>query len=209
MGAIFVLLTFNFYIRMIMESFIFMGLSILIEIKAFNTKSGVTIFSLGLSFLFLASIMIFFVSAVCLYFYSTKRKDLKEKWMFKELFSGVKDDRLARTHSVMFMLIRFLSVVIVVTMRDAPYLLKSGLFSMIHLVCMVYYIAVRPFDNVKDNITETINQTTYFVMVTCLCFLREKENWSSSYETMYMYLFLGSPAIGVMIQFLALLNGLR
>ncbi|CAI2371970.1 unnamed protein product [Moneuplotes crassus] len=206
MKNLFRLMTFNIYIRLIMESFLFMMLSIMTEIKLFNTGSIPTIISLGLSFVFLLSITIFSVLSIWLYWSQIKGAIHEEYWMYKELFDGLKNGKYSHLHSVLFMLWRFLSILILIFLPQGIYLLRASLFAMTQFISMCYLVIIRPFGDPKENINECINQIIYFMLSLSLISLENRGDWTDTYEDIYMYTLIFAPIIGIIVSFVALIR---
>jgi cobalamin biosynthesis protein CobD/CbiB len=63
----------------------------------------------------------------------------------------------------MFILRRLLSVGCIILLSALPLMAKVPIYCLIQLVFLVYTIKVRPFEDIKDNIIEILNDSGYFV----------------------------------------------
>jgi len=198
MNVIFTYFTFNIYIRLFMETFMFVNLSIFAEMKLMNVRTTVEIVSLVVWLMFAIGSLIFFIISALL----TLSTDLDKIWMFKEFFEGIKYTKFSKTTSTNFMLIRSLSVLLIVFMQDFIYLLKTGVFAFIHLIYTIFFITVRPFEKTKDNIIEILNQTTFFVLALPLIYLEKENDWKDSYEEIYLAILMTSPMISSIVIFI-------
>ena len=148
MEPIYLFFTFTIYLRIIMESYVTLCLSSVNEVWWF-------VFSFGLLFLLLicSFVIIFFImwSRVI-----TKKVVVSESY-FKEFFSGLKDNKVAKLYFGGFILRRLFSVVIVVMAQPLPLMIRIILFASVQVMTTSFTLIVRPFQNIKDNIIEAIN----------------------------------------------------
>ena len=148
MEPIFLFFTFTIYLRIILESYVTLCLSSLNEM-------WVSIISLGVLFCGLAcSLIIIF----CIMWnrVATNQVVVSESY-FKELFSGLKDNKVAKLYFSGFILRRLFSVAIVVMTQPLPLMVRISLFASVQVMVTSFTLIVRPFESVKDNMIEAIN----------------------------------------------------
>jgi len=134
--------------------------------------------------------------AVYQYYLLNYKNKKDNEWMCKEFFSGIKKSKIGSLNSIMFMLIRFLSVMLVIAMEDTNYYLKLSLFTFFQILFALFLCITRPYEVVKDSIIESIHQINFIVASSFIFFLRTKDSWSESYENNYILVLLSGPFIG-------------
>ncbi|CAI2373311.1 unnamed protein product [Moneuplotes crassus] len=219
--VIFQYMTFNFYIRLIIQGFMFHVISISAELKSFNYHSTVGLISLILCFFFSFGLFIFTVLAVASFVdgYENEHSEFHNHWSIHEFFSGIKKSKFAKFNSLCFLLVRFLSVLTIImignatgrqrsevsTKDHAVYYIKCSLFFVTYLSSTLYVLIVRPYESIVNNIIEGINQINFTLAIIPLVFLRFESDWSSTKEDIYMQSLLSGPMIGTLISIVPLI----
>lgn len=191
-----------------MESYCFINLSVVNEMKLFNFNSVANIFSLIFNFIFWAWMCLFLVLWVIIWKYSTSPSFIRKQWWYKELFEGLKDNKMSRLFSITFMFTRLLSASIIISFARDFYILKLLWFGFVNSCQVGYTLIVKPFSDARENIIETINQISYIFLVGGLLFLQEQKDWTDAYEGIYLTLFIAPSVIAVVISIFALVMNL-
>jgi len=119
-----------------------------------------------------------------------------DQWICKEFFSGIKKFKVQSLNSILFMLVRFISVIIVIMMEDIDYYAKLTLFIFFHILFGLFICITRPYELVRDNIIESIHQINFIVAAFLLFFLRTKDDWSDKSEDNYILMLFSGPLLG-------------
>ena len=148
MEPVFLFFTFTIYLRIILESYVTLCLSSLKEIWWSYLSFGVLFFVVACS-----CVIIFF------YMWNRVNKNMVvvSESYFKEFFSGLKDNKVAKLYFSGFILRRLLSVVIVVVSQPLPLMVRISLFASVQVIVTSFTLIVRPFESIKDNMVESIN----------------------------------------------------
>ena len=197
--VVFVFFTVNLYIRFILEVFLFVNLSIVSEFKAFDTGSSLKAISLFLWGIFTVCLIIFWLAVIYQYKKSLFKTKLETFWMTKELFAGIKDNKYAKLNTMVYLLVRFVSVMIVIACKDLLYEVKTIAYWFVHLSYTSYFIVIRPFDTVKQNLIETSNQVNCLILASFLLKLKEEEDWKDSTINIYMMIMMSGSFINCLI----------
>ena len=115
--------------------------------------------------------------------------------MCKEFFSGIKKCKLGSLNSITFLLVRFLSVMIVITLESINYYAKLTFFIFFHILFTLFLYVFRPYESVKDNIIESIHQINFTIAAVLLFFLKTKNDWNESYEDNYILMLFSGPIL--------------
>ena len=65
---------------------------------------------------------------------------------------------------------------------------------------------MRPFEKVKDNIIESINQTIFLALALPLIHLKNESKWENAYEDIYIIVLMISPITGSLVTLIDLFN---
>jgi hypothetical protein len=69
---------------------------------------------------------------------------------------------------------------------------KIGLCLLVQVGYTIYGVMVRPFDLVKDNIFETLNDLNYTTLIIILFWYQKSDDWSSVLKLAYIYIMIYS-----------------
>ncbi|CAI2374092.1 unnamed protein product [Moneuplotes crassus] len=218
---IFQYMTFNFYIRLMMQGFLFQIISIFAEFKSFNYHSTVGLVSLIMCFFFSFGLLVFVMLGIISFIlgWRNQNSEFHNHCSIHEFYSGIKKGKYAKFNSLCFLFTRLLSVVIIfmignatgsqrskVSTKDhAIYYIKWSFFFSMHVLSTLFVLIVRPFQLTINNIVEGINQINYAIAIIPLVFLRFESDWSSIKEDFYVQVLLAGPMIGVLISSFSLI----
>ncbi|CAI2381332.1 unnamed protein product [Moneuplotes crassus] len=191
--------TFNIYIRIFIQAFVFTTLSIFSELYNLNLDTIITIVSFGFCVMFCLCTSVLFILSFIMYYLSFPQLDKEKYWLCIEYFNGVKPTKYSKLYSSMFMLMRVLLTSLLIFGQSARSYDRATCFYLVNIAYCLYLIIVRPLENPQDNIIEIINQTLFCSMAVLLLWLNTKEAWTPFYEGLYTTIFMGSPTIGSFI----------
>ena len=89
---------------------------------------------------------------------------------FREFFSGIKSTRISRVYFSTFLLRRVFSILIAVSLSNSSVYLQTSLFALPNILCLWYSAGIRPFDSIKDNIVEVLNDFSFGVFWTMMIY---------------------------------------
>ncbi|CAI2381099.1 unnamed protein product [Moneuplotes crassus] len=198
-NKLFKMLTFNIYIRIFMQAFVFTTLSIFSELYNLNLATTVTKISLGLCVIFAICTSVLFILSFIMYCASFPQLDKDKYWTCIEYFNGIKPTKCSKLYSSLFMLVRLLMTSLLIFGQTTRPYEKAIYFYLLNIAYCIYLIIVRPFENPQDNIIEIINQTLFCCLAVPLSWLNTKQAWTPFYESYYTTILMTSPAIGSLI----------
>ena len=141
------------------------------EIWVVGPTASIFILTLLLSFLIL-----FFV--VWLRSWS-ESYDTKASY-FREFFSGIKSTRASRVYFSTFLLRRVFSILVVVSLSNSSVYLQTSLFALPNILCLCYSAGIRPFESIKDNLVEVLNDFSFGTFWTLMIYLNGKHVWTDT-----------------------------
>uniref|UniRef100_A0A7S3KLA0 Uncharacterized protein n=1 Tax=Euplotes crassus TaxID=5936 RepID=A0A7S3KLA0_EUPCR len=132
--------------------------------------------------------------------YKLHKGDENSKY-WGEYYSGLKEETKSRMNTLIFLIVRILSVIIVLCLKSIWYKAKSSLYAVVHVIFSVFLLKVSPFEETKDNINEKILQINYFLACLPLIYLDHESRWSSTFEDIYSALLLSGPILCLLVSF--------
>ncbi|CAI2380394.1 unnamed protein product [Moneuplotes crassus] len=208
MDKLFEFFTFNLYLRILIQAYLFTIWSIFSEIYALNLSTVVTKISFGVCVTLTLCTNVVLLLSLLVYFKSFPKIDVKKYWPCIEFFSGVKEGRYSKLYSSLFLLLRLLSVSLLIFGNSLPSSYKAAGFLLFNGGYGAYLLAVRPFENLQDNIIEAINQILFCCLIVPLIWVDTESDWNASYESYFTRILLLSPAIGCVICFIFLIKSI-
>lgn len=112
-----------------------------------------------------------------------------------EFYSGTKDTKIAKLNMLIFIVLRITSVIFVISFTDTISELKVGIFTSLHFGYLVYFISVKPFEEVRDNVIEIFLQTIFVIASIMLMGLDTWSDWKDAFEWIYITLIFFLPVI--------------
>ena len=180
------LLSFSYYIRAVLLINQYLLICSMYEIYSFNSSQPFRV----VSFVFAIMILISWVSILALAIYlSMSAYTVNEGKHNKlgEFFNGLKMHRKFKFYMCMLILRRTIFVVLLVTWISLSSRLLIGLLVLLQLIYLVYVCYLRPFRELKDNLTEIMNEAYFLLLLSSLVYLNEERYWSSTVTSIYMW----------------------
>ncbi|CAI2358971.1 unnamed protein product [Moneuplotes crassus] len=152
---------FKFYLRFLLESFLFICLVSVSEFfRVIEAKNHPLSYCLNFGIIIL---LLAFVSLVfsCYAFLKNPHKNN----YISELFEGLKLNKFAQIHSFIFLARRVLVVLIIVSMRNAGVISRLCMFICLQFFALSLTVFFKPHDTKAGNIVEIINEACYFAII--------------------------------------------
>ena len=183
---LFEIMTFGYYIRFILELHQYLLISSNSEIYLFNTSSSLKIISLAISFITL--ILCIGLIFIPIYMaFSSFRLEVNQHNKFGEFFSGFKPHKKYKLYLTILLLRRIIFVISLISLVSIPSNLLIGLLSVIQLIYLIYTTILRPYEEVKDNMIEIINEIYFFLLFGSLLHLNKESEWNITFTLIYMW----------------------
>ena len=119
--------------------------------------------------------------------------------MLKEFFSGLKPKTFPKFNTILFILCRFLSTIILITTKFSNENIKPFLLILIHLAHFIFLVKVRPFLLMKETIIETLHLGGFIMSIVILLFLDSEKDWKGGKDSIYIGVLMLGPFIGILI----------
>lgn len=201
-------LTFGWYIRYIMEIYLMLLLSSLFEIyvniKGWASSSDSFVAAIIIAILWILIIFISMFYSCCLHS-RRQSNSWKTVYVASACFSGVKrKDWYTRMSIFVFFLRRALLTIIVILFVEYSLMVKLTVYTSIQVAMLWYVIIVRPFEEIKDQITEIVNEIIYLFLVCFLFVFNKKGDWDKFSEQIFIWTIIGNNILLIVIALFAL-----
>ena len=180
------LLSFSYYIRVALEVNQFLLICSVYEIYIFNTSQPFRVVSFAFAILILISWIFILALAINLSMSAYTVNEGKHNKL-GEFFKGLKSPRKFKFYTWMLILRRTIFAVLLVTWISLSSRLLIGLLVLLQLVYLVYVCYLRPYRELKDNLTEIMNEAYFLLLLSSLVYLNEERYWSSTVTSIYMW----------------------
>ena len=153
---IFIMMTFSYFIRNMLEILQFVLISSINEIYEYDTSSSLRltsfIYAIALVLLFLT--MLLFILYLTLSSYRFKKD---EHNMLEEFFRGLNNNKKSKFYVVVLLMRRFIFVLLLITLVSTPSKTLIGILWGIQVFYTGYIILTRPYEEIKGNIINLKN----------------------------------------------------
>ena len=139
------------------------------------------------------------------YEFRDKNKFISIKYT-KQLFDSIRETNAARSFIIKYLFQRITFCLIAALWVPSNTYPKLGVYSSMQLVFFIYIIVLRPFDNIKDNLLEIVNEGHYVVLTSSLLFLNSESKWSQTMEIAYIAIIFSNNIIVCLLGLLFLVR---
>jgi multisubunit Na+/H+ antiporter MnhE subunit len=156
----------------------------------FNTNTLNRVVSLIISFIIFIVSFSFLGHATCQWIKSYNPEQFSKQVYFKEFFNGIKLQWLSRTYIVVFLLKRTILCSIVTFFLFLSKSIQVYLFVGTQVISTIFVFTVRPFESIKNNVIEIINEIIYLILTIFLIFLKNESRWNGVITFVYIALLM-------------------
>ena len=179
------ILTFGYYIRIVLEMNQFLLIWSIKEIYAFDGTHTLRIISLV--FAFLVFIFCSFIFITVYLFVSSYNFNNDEHCKLGEFYWGIQMWKKNKIYIIVLQLRRVLFIAMMITLTFISSKILIGMLSSIQLIYLIYIVILRPFKEIKWNIIEIINELYFLFFLSWLILLNSKNDWKSTYTDIYIW----------------------
>jgi len=191
--------TFTIYIRTFMESYQFLLLSNISNLRDYDMSTAPQIASLSFSSVILILWILFLVASFLMSLKTNKKSRIKKRLKWGEFLSGVKDNKIAKIYWFLALLRRFLMVAWLLLSKSLEFGGYVDALLFIQIPYFIFFIIVRPFDEVKNNVIEGTNELFLIVIISYMCHFNAKPKWTGSATQTFVYVILGNTIVVMVI----------
>ena len=196
----FTIMTFGYYIRAVLEMSQYLLISSIFEIHEFNVSQTLRRISLIFAFLVLTlclSLILISVLFVLLTHVSSQQMQTK----LGELFIGLKMQKKCRFYTAWLLTRRTTYVALLVAISFVSFRTLLIFLSIFQMCYALFICILRPYEEVKDNMIEIMNEIFFIFLLSFLIFVNTEDEWTSSKIIIY----IGVLALNNLIVFFIIL----
>ena len=197
---VFLFMTFGFFIRNALEMSQFILISSINEIYQHETVTLLRIVSFIYAILMLLLFVITLFSIVYLSFSSYRLKE-KEHNKLGELFRGLKNTKKSKSYVSFLLLRRLLYVLLLITLVSIASRPLIGIISFFQILYLWLIIFLRPYEEIKWNIIEIMNEIYFTFLITALLMFNSKTDWSTTTTNIYLWVMTSNTMTVFLIVF--------
>ena len=190
------IMTFSVFIRNFLEITQFVMLSSINELHVFDTSSLLRIVSLIYAMLMIFAFLWTFGTTLFLTFSSYKTNEGHHS-MLGELINSLQNNTKSKFYAVLILTRKLFFVLVLVILDSIESKKIIFILSCFQVGYTAYVAVVRPYNSIKLNIYEIINEVDYTLHLICLMFFNTKDDWNDISTSIYMW----TLAINAMIVF--------
>ena len=184
----FIIMTFGYYIRLLMEMNQLMLISSIYEINRFDTTNMLRIVSLAVAFIVLFVCISMVLSAIYLALSLSPSEESKHS-KFEEFFSDIKERRSSRWYIIVLLFRRIIFVSVLICLISATTIqIVIASLSIVQLVYVSFLIILRPYDSVKTNLIDIINELFFTWCIWWLAYFDSKSKWNSVWINIFIWI---------------------
>ena len=186
-----VLFTFALYIRIILKTNQYILVSWISEIYHFNTSETKRIISLVIAFFTLIAWIIMIITVILFVFIQNgdsleESPDKRSK--FAHLFNGISPNKKSRLYIAILQIRRAIFVTLLITVGPVSSILVISILSGLQVIYLtILIIIIRPFELVKCNLIEIVNEMYFFTLLASLLRFNSIADWEGTPTTIYSH----------------------
>ncbi|CAI2364780.1 unnamed protein product [Moneuplotes crassus] len=193
------------YARMLLEAHEILAMTAVVEIKELDFSSAPAIVSYLISWVYLFLCLVILIAAFYLFYINREDYDPEKKTPTMEFFEGLKNTKWARFYTFLLLLRRMIFVLTVIFLLgnvDRNIIYSVLLINQVSYCCIFIYL--RPFEELQDNIIESVNEVFLTAIICYLFAMTSEEKWTDSTTTGFMnfLIFNCFIIIGIMFYFM-------
>ena len=191
---IFKLMTLGYFIRNILEMSQFIFISSLNEIYQHKTSNYLKWISFIFSILMIALYIIFSILINYLALSSYRLNEYAHN-MLEEFFRGLRASNKSKFYAFVLLMRRFIFIIMLINLESFSSKLLISLLLVIQVIYLWYIALTRPYEQVKCNIIEILNEVYFSILLFILIFLNNENDWNSSKINMYMWMLISNTIV--------------
>ena len=183
-----ILFTFALYIRIILKTNQYILLSWVSEIYYSNYSGAKRIFSMIIAYLTLIAWISMIIAVI--WFALTKdfnnyQESSDKRSKFAHLFNGVSQNPKSRLYVAFLQIRRAIFVILLVNIEPVSSILVICILIGLQVVYLVILVIIRPFELVKCNIIEIVNEMYFLTMLASLLKYNNVVIWEGTPTAIY------------------------
>ena len=181
----FTIMTFGYYIRAVLEMSQYFLISSIFEIHEFNVSQTLRRISLIFAFVVLAlCLCLILISILFVLLTNVSSQQMQTKW--GEFFTGLKIQKKYRFYAAWLLARRTIYVALLITFTFASFKVLLIFLSIFQMCYAIFICILRPYEEVKDNMIEIMNEIFFIFLLSFLIFVNTEDEWTYTKSLIYI-----------------------
>ena len=193
------MLTFGFYIGVYLETYILFILVDFSEIYFQNNRGIKNTRSCVMSYVILGFMIFFLLLTFWQWCKSRKPESFESQKYFRVLIDGMRPNWLCRSYFVIFIIRRSLFGVVLFFCQTLEMITRVVLFVVIQFLITTYIIVLRPQEEIKERISDVINEVYYLFFGAFLLYFNTEARWSNTASDAYFWILMSNNFVLILI----------
>ena len=193
------ILTFGFYIRLILQVYLFLVISASNELYHFEYQKSYFWVSLLTTSMLLIWISMLWAKWLILWVKNRKEPSAVMESLFYELFNGLKHKFSCQAFIIVFIVKRTLLAGSLMLLQEQSGIVRLIIFGSVQVVCWAITIWIRPFSETQANIVEISNDSLFSIAWCMLFHYREEEKWGPVSEKIFIGLLMTGSVLSAFL----------
>ena len=183
-----VLFYYALYIRIILITNQYILVSWINEVYSINVSGAKRIISSIIAFVLLIVwiIMIFAVTLlVFIWKDNSEEESLNKRIKYAHLFDGISPNKKSRLYIAILQIRRIIFVIFLITVGPVSSFIVICILVGLQVIYLLMLIIIKPYELVKCNIIEIVNEMYFFTMLASLLKFNSIESWEGTPTVIY------------------------
>ena len=189
----------SIYIRLIMETSQFIVICAVNDIYSSQTSDFKLLFSFITSIFFLLLALFLILVGFIEWWRFKNGFDDNHHIYFKEYFNGIRNNSVVRIYTALVLTRRLLIVTFLITWSSLSSIYLMQIVAIIQFIYLLGIIVLRPFQEIRNNWIEIVNEVYFFVMVIYISNYSTSDRWTDTAVDIFLYLILTNSLIIIVI----------
>ena len=202
LAKLMIFFTFALYIRIILKTNQYILTSWISEIYHFDYDGSKRIASIAIAFLTFIAWLVLIITTIFLAISKNAYSDTEsseKRNKFTQLFNGVSSNKKSRLYVPLLQLRRAIFVTLLITVEPVSSILVISILVGLEIVYLGLLVFIRPFELVKCNIIEIINEVYFLTMLATLLKYNTVAGWEELPTTVYTWFLTSNSIVGLLI----------
>ena len=192
------MMVLSYFIRNTLQMSQFAMISSIYEIYKNNTTNSYRIISFIFSILTVLIYMLM-TSFILYLIFSSYKLNENDHNKLEEFFRGLKLDKRHRLYIVFLLLRRIISIILLVVLVSISSQIIIVILVLIQAVYFIYLLWARPYNKIKENLIEIINEIYFTFLLIFLSIINTENEWNDFKISLYMWIMFSNTLLSFII----------
>ena len=184
----------SYFIRNALEMSQFVLITSVYEVYKNNTMNSSRIVSFAFAILMIV-IYLLMVGLVMYLAFSSYKSNASDHNKLEEFFRGLKHDKKYKLYVVVLLLRRITFITLLITWVAVSSRVLIIILALIQVVYFVFLTWTRPYNEVKGNLIEILNEIYFSFLLIALSFINSENDWNNIKTNIYLWVLVSNTLL--------------